>query len=356
LLGARIRSTADPKIDETHFLLMEPVTHVLTSIALGRAGLNKITRMATPMLLVSGLAADVDWGTRLGGAAAFLHGHRTVTHSLLGTLVIIATVTAAFWLAGRKYPKLAVEFFPAIFICAVGAGVHLLLDLLNAYGVKLMWPFTTKWYAWDIADSVDAWMIFFLLAGLLLPELFRLILEEIGSKPKKRGRQRGAILGLSLVILFVAGRAVAHERAIALLDSREYHGQAPLVVAAFPRPSTPLVWSGVVETDNALVNVNVPLGPGTVFDPDQADIHFKPEESLALENAVKCATATEYLSYARFPLANVEPEGNGFEVRLRDMRFASDLPGRRGVVAVIHLNAQSLVIDERLEFDAPRVN
>ena len=47
---------------------MEPVTHALTSIALGRAGLNKITRAATPMLLVSGLIADVDWVTRLGGA------------------------------------------------------------------------------------------------------------------------------------------------------------------------------------------------------------------------------------------------------------------------------------------------
>ena len=129
-----------------------------------------------------------------------------------------------------------------------------------------------------------------------------------------------------------------------------------LEVAAFPRPAAPLVWSGVVETDNALVNVNVPLGPGSVFDPDLADVHFKPEESLALQNAVKSATALEFLSYARFPLASVEPHGDGFEVRLRDMRFASELPGRRGIVAVIHLNAQSLVIDERLEFDAQSIN
>jgi len=56
---------------------MEPVTHALTSIALGRAGLNKVTRMATPILLVSGLAADVDWVARFGGASAFLRGHRT---------------------------------------------------------------------------------------------------------------------------------------------------------------------------------------------------------------------------------------------------------------------------------------
>jgi|SRR5579872_779257 len=335
---------------------MEPVTHALTSIAIGRAGLNRISRTATPMLLVSGLVADVDWATRLAGPSAFLHGHRTATHSFAGTVVLIAGVAGGFWIAGRKFPKFSVHIFPALFICAVGAGIHLLLDLLNGYGVRLMWPFNSKWYAWDIADSVDAWIIFFLLAGLLLPELFRLVLEEIGSKPKIRGRQRGAIIGLGLVVLFIAGRALAHERAIALLDSREYRGQVPLKVAAFPRPATPLIWSGVVETDNAIVNVNVPLGPGAVFDPDVADVHFKPEDSLALKNAVKSATAIEFLNWARFPLASVESQGDGFEVRLRDMRFASKLPGRRGIIAVIHLNAQSLVIDERLEFDAPTKN
>ena len=331
---------------------MEPVTHALGSIALGRAGLNKVARMATPMLLLSGLAADVDWVTHFAGANAFLRGHRTASHSLVGTFLIAAGVAAGFWIAGQKFSKVAVKILPALFICAAGAGSHLLLDLLNGYGVKLLWPFSARWYAWDIADSVDAWIIFFLLAGLLLPELFRLVLEEIGSKPRKRGRQRGAIMGLLLVVLFIGGRALAHQRAMALLDSREYRGQVPLEVAAFPRPANPLLWSGVVETDNALVNVIVPLGPGSVFDPDVADVHFKPEDSAALKNAVKCATAAEFLSYARFPLASVEPEGDGFQVRLRDMRFASELPGGRGIVAVIHLNAQSLVIGERLEFDA----
>ena len=159
---------------------MEPVTHALTSIALGRAGLDKVSRMATPMLLVSGMVADVDWVTRFGGASAFLHGHRTATHSFTGTIAIIAGVSATFWIAGRKYPKLAVDMLSALLIRTIGASAHLLLDMLNGYGVKLLWPFSAKWYAWDIADSVDAGIIFFLLAGLLLPELFRLIHEEIG--------------------------------------------------------------------------------------------------------------------------------------------------------------------------------
>src|ERR1700758_4531186 len=158
---------------------MDPLTHALTSIALGRAGLNRITRAATPMLIVSGLIADVDWVTRIGGADEFLRGHRTGTHSLIGTVVIVVAVAGVSWLVGRKYPRFAVGFLVALAICAIGAGMHLFLDILNGYGLKLLWPLSEKWYAWDLAYPVDSWILFFLLAGLLLPELFRLVLEEI---------------------------------------------------------------------------------------------------------------------------------------------------------------------------------
>jgi len=191
---------------------------------------------------------------------------------------------------------------------------------------------------------------------LLIPELFRLVHQEIGAKPKRHGPQRGAIAGLALAALVVGVRSVAHERAVALLDSRDYRGQTPLVVAAFPHPSNPLSWSGVVETDNMVIGLEVPLGPGRAFDPDLADVHFKPELSPMLKNAVASPAATRFLNFARFPLASVQHEGDGFVIRLRDMRFASELAGQRGVVAVIHENAQSLVISDRIEFDSEARN
>jgi membrane-bound metal-dependent hydrolase YbcI (DUF457 family) len=334
---------------------MEPVTHALASIALGRAGVNKVSRAATPMLVLSGLLADVDWLTRLGPADLFLRGHRTATHSLLGTVAIAGAVAFAAHLAGRKFPKYAVGFLQALGICTLGAGVHLLLDLTNSYGVQLLWPFRSKWYAWDLASPADGWILFFLLACFLIPELFRLVHEEIGSRSRRNGRRRGAIVGLALVALFIVGRALGHQRAIALLDSRNYRGQTPLVVAAFPRPSNPLLWSGVVETDNAVINLDVPLGPGNDFDPELADVRFKPAPSPALNNAISSRAAREFLGFARFPLASVEPLEDGFQVRLRDMRFAGEVAGRRGIVAVIDLNAQSLVVHEGLDHDnSPR--
>jgi membrane-bound metal-dependent hydrolase YbcI (DUF457 family) len=345
------QAEARPTKSATTLDTMEPVTHALTSLALSRAGLNKLSRAATPILLVSGLAADVDWVTRFGTAATFLSGHRTATHSIVGTAALAAVIAVGAWLLGKKYPKFAVSIFVALGIAAIGASAHLLLDLLNSYGVKPLWPFSAKWYAWDVADSIDSWILFLLIAGLFVPELFRLVLDEIGSKPKVHGRRRGAIFALVCVGLLIAGRAFLHERAIALLDSREYRAQTPLVVAAFPKSSNPFLWSGVVETDNAVFNLEVPVGLGRAFDPDQAEVHYKPQPAAALKNAVVCPTAVEFLNFARFPLASVQPEGDGFQVRLRDMRFAKELPGHRGIVAVIDLNAQSQVIGEHLEFD-----
>jgi membrane-bound metal-dependent hydrolase YbcI (DUF457 family) len=303
------------------------------------------------MLLVSGLIADADWVTRLWGAGAFLRGHRTATHSLLGTAVIVVSVAAASWLVGRRSPKWSVGMVPALAICAIGAGTHLFLDLLDDYGVKLLWPFTQTWYSWDLVYATDWWILFFLLAGFLIPELLRLVHEEIGSKPKRSGR-RGAITGLALMGMLIVGRAVAHQSAVALLDSRNYRGQTPLKVATFPGPSNPLLWSGIVETDNMIIKVEVPLGPGRNFDPEVVDVHFKPEPSPMLKNAIASPAAAEFLNFARFPIASVQHEGDGFRVLLRDLRFALELGGKRAVVAVIHENAKSEILDDRIEFDS----
>ena len=90
------------------------------------------------------------------------------------------------------------------------------------------------------------------------------------------------------------------------------------------------------------------------FDPDSARTHFKPESSPALEAARKSEIAQEFLSFARFPLASVHKTEDGFRVELRDLRFASPLPGRRALTAVIEVNRQAQVVHEELRFDLMR--
>ena len=332
---------------------MDPITHTLASVALARAGLEKTTRMATPMLVTAGLAADLDWVSRLGGARAFLHGHRTGTHSLVATAAIALATAGVFSWTGRKHPTAPVRFWPALAVSALGAAAHLALDLTNSYGVKLLWPFREKWYAWDLVNPIDPWIIILLLLGLLLPGLFRLISEEIGAKPKRRAPERGAIVALILLVLYIGARWALHDRALEVLHSRVYHGATPLVVGAFPSGTTPLTWYGVVETDNALEEIEVPLGPSGRFDPDLGRTDFKPEPSPALEAARKSQVGQDFLQFARFPKASVEKTDDGYRIELRDLRFAWPFPGD-GFSAVIELNRQLKVVNEELRYSSRR--
>src|SRR5260370_424787 len=178
------------------------MTPALPAVVLPRAGLTRATSVAIPMMLVAGMAADLDWLGCLGGASAFLCGHRTATHSLFGAADIAVFVATGFWALGRIYPRFSVRFVPAVLVSAVASGAHLLLDLTNSYGMKLFWPFHEKWFACDLVDEVDPWLLAILAGGLLLPALFHLIGEEIGSAKKRPKGLRGAVVVANLVAAF----------------------------------------------------------------------------------------------------------------------------------------------------------
>ena len=323
---------------------MEPVIHALASVALAKAGVGRGMRGATPMLLVSGLAADLDWASYAGGPRAFMDAHRTVTHSLVGTLVIAAAVAAVFTRFGKKAEGKQPGFLKVLMVCLSGAGLHLLLDLGNPYGVKLLWPFSGKWFAWDLTTAVDPWLLFLLAAGLLLPALFRLVTEEIGAKSRRAGR--GAMVALVLAALYLGGRWMLHERASVLLMARMYHGAAPLAAGAFPQSASPFAWNGVVMTENTVEEVTVPVGPGGEFDPERSRTFFKPEATPQLEAALGDEVAKKFVAYARFPLASVERIEAGWRVTLRDARFARGSAGT-GVEVMVEVNPQAQVIGEK---------
>jgi inner membrane protein len=327
---------------------MDPLTHIVASIATGRAGLNKVTRLAMPMLIVSGVAADLDWLAALAGPKAFLQGHRTFTHSILGTAGIAIVTALCFMFVTRKHPSSPITFSRALAVCAIGASLHVLLDLTDSYGVKLFWPFNQKWYAWDIVVQFDLVILLILSAGILLPMLFRLVGEEIGAQRKTKGVVSAA-LSIALVLVYVGTRYILHERAVTLINSRLYNGAPPLEVGAFADSSSPFHWSGVIATETTLLRVDVPVINGK-YDPFTAKPFYKPEESAALDAARASRTAQLFLSYARFPRAQVERTEHGSHVEITDMRFEIGTPPGRSMKVVIDLNGQNQILNEALKF------
>lgn len=330
---------------------MDPVTHVLSSIALSRAGLDRTTRLAMPMLAVSGLAADIDWLSYAGGAGAYLRYNRALGHSLLGSTILVFLIATLFWLLGRRQQQKEPLRFPRVFIvCAVGAAAHLLLDLCNSDGVRLFWPFSLRGFAWDLLAPLDLWLLIFLGTGLLLPGLFSLVSEEIGELKRRRGPRKGVIIALALVVLYVGGQGVLHKRATELLLSREYHAEVPSAAGALPSPTSPLEWRGVVVTENALEELEVPVGPSDSFDPEHAVTHYKPEASPALEAGEHAPAAERFLETARFPLASVNRLEDGYRFELRDLRMPYESRNFSDVVAVVDLDKQFRVTHQEFVF------
>jgi membrane-bound metal-dependent hydrolase YbcI (DUF457 family) len=327
---------------------MDLFSLALVSLAAGRAGFNRLTRLATPMLLVSGLAADLDLLSAIGGPRAYLEGRCTATHSFVGAAIIAAAIAFGFTIATRKHATMPIRFTRAFAVCAAGALLHIALDFAGSYGVKLFWPFSGRWFALDLIAPLDPWLLIFLLAGILLPALFRLITEEIGAKHKSRSAARSAIAALALLVIYTGGREILHMRALKMLNSRLYRGAPPISAGAFPDSTSPFKWYGVVATENALIRVDVPV-LGTAFDPDSGRAYFKPEESAALDAARATRTASLFLSFARFPRANITQGDAGFHVEITDLRFDVHSPPGRAITAVIDLNSQARVVKEELK-------
>jgi inner membrane protein len=327
---------------------MDPLTHIVVSIAASRAGLNKLSRLAMPMLIVTTLAADLDWFTAVAGPRAFLLGHRTVTDSFCGAAAIAILTALIFTIATRKHASAPVKFGRAVVVCSIGGLLHVLFDLTNSYGVKLFWPFNEKWYALDSVSQFDTIIVVILTAGILLPMLFRLVGEEIGAQRKTKG-VFSAIFAFVLVFAYVSARCILHDRAVTLVNSRLYNGAPPVAAGAFPDSPSPFHWAGVIITESNLLRTEVPVIIGA-YDPFAAKAFYKPEESPALDAARASSSATLFLSFARFPRAHVEHNDRGYHIEITDMRFEIGTPPGHSMMAAIDLDENARVTHEELRF------
>lgn len=329
---------------------MDPITHSVTGWALARMGVSRLAPRAGAVVVVAASVADLDYLSYLGGASAYLTHHRGWSHSLLGAAVLGAAVALAFW---RRLPQRRAEpqLLARLLVAGwLGAVSHCLLDWSTAYGAQLLWPVRGTWYGLDWFPFVDPWLLFFLLLGIGLPALFGLISEEIGARRSPRGARWGAGLALAACALLVAGRANLHADAIGRLDSRLYQDRSPIRAGAFPASLTPLRWRGVVETDTTYEAVELTL-LGSEPRLRALSTYYKPAAAPALNAALATRTARRFLAWARFPHATLTPAGTGWELEMRDLRFAQ---GSASFRAWIELDGRLQVTREEVRFTGAR--
>jgi inner membrane protein len=335
---------------------LEPITHFLTGACMGRAGLNRKTALATATVTLAAEAPDLDvLGEFKGRVFGFAH-HRGFTHSFVGIAIVSAAVVGFVYLIwhlrGRKLkdPDLPPRW-GLLFGFAYLAGLsHILLDYTNDYGVRPFWPFSEKWYSWDIVFIVEPIILILLVGGLALPVFFSFIDREIGVKRKHPAGRWGATLALLGVIALWGVRDYEHRRAVNALEARTYESADPIRASAFPLWWTPFRWVGVVETRNffglAMVNSLAPE-----VDPDGTlQILYKPEETPVTLAAKRSYLGRVYLDWAQYPITETEPLESGeqgYVVRFEDLRFERPgSPSRSVLAAHVVLDRNLNVVEE----------
>ncbi len=327
---------------------MDVGTHALASFALVRAALPRAPRATWAIVILAGTIADLDALSALVGPTAYLKWHHTDSHSFVVSIAVSALLAGIYLLLNHKPSSVAISP-PALFgIILLAQLLHLALDACQSDGIALFWPFSGRRIAADWLASVDPWVIALLIAAILLPELLRLVGDEIGAKDQQPRGRVGAIVGFAAILLYLGVRATLHSNVVAEMEARTYQGQSPRRVAAFPESASPFTWHGIVETDSALHELTVNAGPGASFDPENGVALFKPEPSPILENARDSDAAKKFLSVARFPKATVEKTAGGYQVQIRDLRYAASGETQREVMVLVNMDPNGKLTDDAL--------
>jgi inner membrane protein len=360
---------------------MEPLAHTLAGACLAESGLKRLSPLATSTLIIAANIPDVDGACYLHGADLAFAFRRGWTHGVLAMALLPLALTAAMLVADRLLAARTPgrpRARPAVLLglSALGVLSHPFLDWLNSYGIRLLMPFSDRWFYGDTLFIVDPWLWLILggavmlawttqtrglviaaalasgatammllapvvpgwaraawLAGLAIWALAR---ARVGA-PRHPAIAAAALVAAGAYIALMFGGSRAAERQVRHLA----HGRGwdATQVAAMPVPAAPLERMVIVVSGDRYLFVPVTWTRGP--DPAAEPTVF---ERGAADPAVRAARAAPFVrgvrEWLRFPSYEVTPLPNGERrVIIRDARFAiGNRPGF-GVIAIVDLNA-----------------
>ena len=282
--------------------------------ALGKAGLATRTPLGMTTLIVANNLPDVDVAVFATDTLA-MSFRRGWTHGVLAQALLPIALTAIVVVCDRWFRKNAAERVKPrqiLLLSYIGVLCHVFLDFLNSYGVRLLMPFSERWFYGDALYIVDPIMYVALGAGWLLA-------TRSGARPAR-------------IALAVAAAYVAVMLASNLIARREVRGG--LTRAGRPEDTRFMVTPvfGNPFRREVIIDVGDRYEKGLLwFEPLP---HFRPAgfgmdkgfDQRDARPALQLPLARAYLRWSRFPFVqvNAAPPLNG--VWINDYRYAGAAP------------------------------
>jgi inner membrane protein len=296
--------------------------------ALGKAGLATRTPLGMTTLIVANNLPDVDVAVFATDTLA-MSFRRGWTHGVLAQAALPIALTALVVAGDRLFRRNAparVKPREILLLSYIGVLCHVFLDFVNSYGVRLLMPFSDRWFYGDALYIVDPIMYVVLGAGWLLASRR----PPHDAKTASGGPRRGA--RPARIALTVAAAYVAVMLASNLVARREVRDG--ITRAGRPEDTRFMVTPvfGNPFRREVIIDIGARYEKGVLwFEPLP---HFRPagfgvDKGLdvpEVQQALQLPRARAYLRWARFPFVqvNAAPPLNG--VWLNDYRYAGAAP------------------------------
>ena len=297
---------------------MDNLCHTLVGAALGEAGLKRRTRFGNATLMIASNLPDIDVLVFATGtpSVAFRRGW---THGILADLLLPPLLTAVMIWFARRRPAHAgsTPFRPReiLLLAYLGVLVHVSMDLLNNYGVRLLMPFSQHWFYGDVLFIIDPWLWLVLGAGVWLARMWKSPLSA---------RNALAIALIYVVAMIVNARAARAE----IVDRwQQVAGQPPHAVMVGPMPVTPMRRQVIIDAGDHYETGTFSWMPRNIrFD---AAMVAKNDQDPHVAAARTSPNIRAFLIWSRFPFFVIDRVDGGTRVSVGDMRFI----GGPGVLA-----------------------
>ena len=320
---------------------MDPFTHTLVGLTAAKAGLERLSPLATTVCILAANSPDSDVVVGfVSDRWDYLHHHRGITHSILGVITLAFIVPTIIWLGERIFARVRrtqarTRYRGLLLASLIVTATHPLMDWTNNYGLRPFLPWSGRWFYGDLVFIVDPYILLiiggaaflatrrgwpkmvlwsllatafvvltFLVGGrrdpsldgvniarvVLLVGVISLILVRVLNL--SRGRER-VIAAAALAALVIYWGALGIARRAAYNHASDVAGRAAgsidervLRVAAMPTLANPLRWSCVAETDRAIYRYFIKLADSPQSPPAIVD-GYKTDSPEAIERYEK---------------------------------------------------------------------
>jgi inner membrane protein len=296
---------------------MDPLCHTLTGLAMGHAGLKRRTPLALTTLGLAANAPDIDIAV-LATDTLQMSFRRGWTHGP-PAMVVLPLALAGLVMAYDRFVRQRRTLAPPpvvpaqlLLLAALGTWSHPLLDYMNSYGIRLLMPFSGRWFYGDALYIVDPWL--YLLLGIGVG-------WAIGA-PVVAAGTRAARLGLAAAALYIAlmyGSNVWARAEVRSSLARAGRPEARFMVT--PVVLNPFRREVLMDLGDRYEKGFLAFAPAPHFRPAGYGI-VKNDDHPAARTAAATERGRQFLGWSRFPFFVVTSTTAGHTVTLNDARYS----------------------------------